>query len=126
MCHTTESLQEMRLEVLKLAAKCQMGLLQFDEAIHGWKLCYEHALRTQNEGVEMEVYEQLSNCYFYLGQMKKSEYFNTRFRMGVYEPQDSYIRKIYTSLRKNSEKIQAFKIHEYIFSATENNGICIF
>ena len=46
----------------------------------------------------------MSNCYFYLGQMKKAEYFNTRYRMGVYEEEDSQIRQIYKSLRKNCDK----------------------
>jgi len=36
--------------------------------------------------------------------MKKAEYFNTRFRIGVLEDEDSQIRVIYSSLRKNNEK----------------------
>ena len=76
----------------------------YDEALHGWKLCFEHSLRTDDDVAEIEVYEQMSYCYFYLGQMKKAEYFNTRFRMGVLEEPDSQVRAIYASLRKNDEK----------------------
>ena len=47
------------------------------------------------------MYEQMSYCYFYLGKMKKAEYFNTRYRMGVLEEADSQVSHIYASLRKN-------------------------
>ena len=36
--------------------------------------------------------------------MKKAEYFNTRFRMGIYEEEDSQIRLIYKTLRNSSNK----------------------
>lgn len=48
----------------------------------------------------------MSNCYFYLGQMKKAEYFNTRYRVGIYEEENSQMRQIYQNLRKNMEKGQ--------------------
>jgi hypothetical protein len=48
----------------------------------------------------------MSYCYFYLGQMKKAEYFNTRYRIGIYEDEDSHIRHIYASLRKNCDKAE--------------------
>ena len=47
------------------------------------------------------MYEQMSYCYFYLGKMKKAEYFNTRYRMGVLEEADSQVSHIYASLRRN-------------------------
>ena len=82
-----------------------MHLHQYDEALNGWKLCFEHALRTNDDRAELYVYEQISNCYYYLGQMKDAEYFNTRYRMGVLEEPDSQIRHIYASLRKNTDKV---------------------
>ena len=104
MCANTSALCNIRLEMLKMAGLCRMRLMQYQEAIHAWKLCFEHALRTENDTAEVEVYEQMSYCYFYLGQMKKAEYFNTRYRSGVLEDENSQVRSIYASLRKNTEK----------------------
>ena len=92
-----------------MAALCRQHLKQYQEALHEWKLCFEHCLRTDDQEGEGEVYEQMSYCYFYLGQMKKAEYFNTRYRMGVYEEDDSQIRNIYTSIRINTNKAKANK-----------------
>lgn len=78
-----------------MTAICKMKTGEYDQALHAWKLCFEHCLRTENVRGEIQVYEQMSYCYFYLGQMKKAEYFNTRFRMGVLEEKDSQIRIIY-------------------------------
>ena len=68
MCSTNmDSLNKIRLEALKISAICAMRQKQYDEALHGWKLCFEHSLRTDDDVAEIEVYEQMSYCYFYLG-----------------------------------------------------------
>lgn len=43
--------------MLQMAGLCQMRLQNYAEAIHSWKLCYEHALRTDNDAAEAQVYE---------------------------------------------------------------------
>ena len=88
-----------------MAALSQMRLKLYPEAIHAWKLCLEQALRTRDDSAEAYVYEQLSLCHFYLGQMQKAEYYNTRFRMGILEEDQSQIRSIYASLRSFREKV---------------------
>ena len=104
MCADRENLLDIRLNMLKVAATCHMRLQQYDDALHAWKLCFEHCLRNGNTECEIEVYEQMSYCFLYLGQMKPAEYFNTRWRMGILEEADSQIRHIYASLRKNSQR----------------------
>lgn len=104
MCQSKDILASIRLECLKMAALCRQKMRQYSEALHEWKLCFEHCLRTDDCQGEINVYEQMSNCYFYLGQMKKAEYFNTRYRVGIYEEEESQIRTIYTNLRKNVDK----------------------
>ena len=41
MCSSIEVLQELRLEMLKLAALSRMGLKEYEEALQAWKLCFE-------------------------------------------------------------------------------------
>ena len=60
----------MRLESLKMIGLCKMHKHQYEEALHAWKLCFEHCLRTGNSEAEMQVYEYFSYCFFYLGDMK--------------------------------------------------------
>lgn len=83
------TLTKLRIGCLKTACLCLMRKQKYTEAILSLKLCFEHCLRVNDEEGEGFVYEQMSYCYFYLGKMKKAEYFNTRFRMGVLEDKDS-------------------------------------
>ena len=36
--------------------------------------------------------------------MKKAEYFNTRYRIGIYEEEDSQMRQIYANLYKREKE----------------------
>lgn len=104
MCAEHENLQGIRQDMLEKMAMSHMKMHKYEEALVAWKLCFEHCLRTNNSEGELHVYEQLSLCYFYQGQMKGAEYFNTRFRMGILEEPDSQVRRIYAQLRRNDDK----------------------
>ena len=57
MCSNKEELSEIRLQMLKMSGMCQMRLQRYDEALHAWKLTFEHCLKTGNEEAEVYVYE---------------------------------------------------------------------
>ena len=49
MCASLENLTQIRLEALEISALCAMRQKLYEEALHTWKLCFEHCLRTNNE-----------------------------------------------------------------------------
>ena len=67
MCSDKDYLANIRHQCLKMAALCRQKMRQYTEALHEWKLCFEHCLRNRDPEGEMQVYDQMSNCYFYLG-----------------------------------------------------------
>jgi len=44
---------------------------------------------------EMSAYDHISICYFYLGNLKKSEYYQKRALRGIFEPKGSKLRLIF-------------------------------
>lgn len=44
-------------ECLKMAALCRQNMRQYQEALHEWKLCFEHCIRNDDHEGEMHVYE---------------------------------------------------------------------
>ena len=57
MCSSIAALQELRLEMLKLAALSRMGLREYEEALQAWKLCFEQCLILDDRKIEIYIYE---------------------------------------------------------------------
>ena len=82
-------------ESLKLIALSKLHMKEYHEAVRAYKLCFEHAMNINNQMYETEIYEKLSICHFYLGELEKSKYYKKRHLLGINEPAGSQIRTIY-------------------------------
>ena len=100
LCGSNEAMCDAKGESLKLKALCKLHMKEYQEAIRAFKLCFEHSLVTNNQQFETEIFEKLSICNFYLGDLEKSKYYKQRHLLGLTEPPGSQIRGIYQALRK--------------------------
>ena len=100
LCGSNEAMSDAKGESLKLKALCKLQMKEYQDAIRAYKLCFEHSLITENQDYETEIFEKLSLCNFYLGDLEKSKYYKQRHLLGINEPVGSQIRGIYQALRK--------------------------
>jgi ABC-type antimicrobial peptide transport system ATPase subunit len=61
----------------------------------------ESAFRVNDQASEILVYEKMSLCHFYIGELEKAKYYLVKMTRGLIEPQNSEIRIIYRNLRQN-------------------------
>ena len=50
---------------------------------------------------EMEAYQNLSIDNYYMGEMKKAEFYDNKFKYGEFEPKDAVVRKVATGIILN-------------------------
>ena len=74
---------------MKLIALSKLNMKEYKQAIRANKLCFEHAIATNNQVYETGIYEKLSTCHFYLGNLNKSKYYKKRHLLGINEPPNS-------------------------------------
>lgn len=71
-----------------------MKLKDFDAALRTLRYGLQLAWVLNSFTAETQIYDMMSVCHFYKGDLKKSGYYNRRFIRGVSEASWSRVRKI--------------------------------
>ena len=70
----------------------------------------------------MKAYENISMSYYYMGNMQKAWYYMNRIVEGIYEPDDSVIKRVsFTMLKNNREKLRS-QGYRHIIEEFERNA----
>jgi hypothetical protein len=67
---------------------------QFTQAIELVKKALVYAWMGDFEELEIQCYEMLGLSYFYLGDLKQSNFFHTKWSLAEVEPKDGYFKKV--------------------------------
>jgi hypothetical protein len=78
----------------------------YPNAIKCYKKQLELAWSLKDYSEEMLAYDMIAVNYFYLGDLTKSKYYETRMLRGQFEPKESKLRKIFEKqiLTKREQK----------------------
>ena len=78
---------------------------QHKKAVEVFKLMLQLAWILNDKDMEMKVFWHLGIEYYYLGDRKKSRYYNQRYHLGEFEQETSIIKQIYLQdFRINKKK----------------------
>jgi hypothetical protein len=90
----TEKDPQFRIYAFKQIAFCQIKMKDFDLALRTLRKALQFAWVVSSYTAETQIYDMMSVCHFYKGDLKKSGYYNHRFIRGVSEATWSRVRKI--------------------------------
>ena len=85
---------EYKLFAYKQIAYCYLCMQKYDLALKALKRELQLAWVVNNYTAEIQIYDMMSVCYFYKGDLKKGGYYAQRFMRGVSEASFSRVRKI--------------------------------
>jgi len=79
-------------------------MTSYSVAIKCYKKQLEVAWVLKDIPEEFVAYDLISTCYFYLGNLKKSKYYQKRTLRGHFEPQQSKLRLIFEKQLHNQKE----------------------
>lgn len=85
---------EYKLFALKQMSFCYIKLHEYDSALKTIKKKLQLAWVVESHTAETQCYEMMAQCYYYKGNLKKCQYYNTRYLRGISEADFSRVRKI--------------------------------
>ena len=63
-----------------------MILGDYQQALKSWRFVLEKSFKLVYTELEVQVYEKLALCNFYLGNLEKCQYYQSRRDKGIQEP----------------------------------------